>query len=88
MFPASDILDLLESRASNGRAAFELADDLNAKLVAVLRQRFGIGRLEAELLIVDPMREHERRLYAALHDQIHLDNAIDAVVAVLPEGAS
>jgi hypothetical protein len=79
-----DIIDLLQARASSGRAAFEIADDLFAKLIAVLQRRFGIGYLEAELLLADLIREHENRLYVALHNSLDLDDAKDAVCRCLP----
>ena len=79
MFPARDIIDLLQARASTGRAAFEIADNMFAKIIVVLRRRFGIGYLETELLLVDLIREHENTLYAALRDHIHLSDAEDAV---------
>jgi hypothetical protein len=77
--PARDIIDLLEARASNGRAAFEIVDDMFAKVIVVLQRRFGIGYLETELLLVDLIREHENLLYAALRDHIHLNDAEDAL---------
>jgi hypothetical protein len=79
MFPARDIIDLLQARASSGRAAFEITDNMFAKLIVVLRQRFNIGHLEAELLLADLIRELEATLYAALRDHIHLNDAEDAV---------
>jgi hypothetical protein len=80
---ARDIIDLLQARASSGRAAFEIAGDLFAKLIAVLQRRFGIGYLEAELLLADLIREHENRLYVALHNSLDLDDAKDAVCRCL-----
>jgi hypothetical protein len=74
-----DICDLLEARASSGQAAFEIVDDMFAKVIVVLQRRFGIGYLETELLLVDLIREHENTLYAALRDHVHLNDAEDAV---------
>jgi hypothetical protein len=84
MFPASDIIDLLQARASTGRVAFEIVDDMFAKVIVVLQQRFGIGYLETELLLVDLIREHENTLYAALRDHVRLSDAEDAVRLCLP----
>jgi hypothetical protein len=79
VFPADDIIDLLQARASSGRAAFEIVNAIFAKVIAVLQRRFGIGYLETELLLVDLIREHENTLYAALRDHVHLNDAEDAV---------
>jgi hypothetical protein len=79
VFLARDIIDLLQARANSGHAAFEIVDDMFAKVIAVLQQRFGIEYLEAELLFADLIREHENTLYEALRDQVHLDDAEDAV---------
>ena len=82
---ARDIIDLLQARTSSGRDAFQIADNMFAKLIAVLRRRFDIEYLEAELLFADLIREHENTLYAALRDHIHLNDAEDAVRRFLPE---
>ena len=50
-----------------------------AKIIAILRRRFGIGQFEAELLLVDVVREHEDTVFDALRDCIRLDDAEDAV---------
>ena len=85
MFPARDVIDLLQARASSGRDAFQIADNMFAKLIAVLRRRFDIEYLEAELLFADLIREHENTLYTALRDRVHLNDAEDAVRRFLPE---
>ena len=76
---AQEIIDLLEARASSGRVAFQISKTTFAKIIAVLRQRFGVGNLDAELMLADVTREHEDILYAALRDHVHLDDAEDAV---------
>ena len=59
MTAARDICDLLQARSSSGRQAFEIVDAVFAKIIAILRRRFGIGQFEAELLLVDVVRERE-----------------------------
>jgi hypothetical protein len=76
---AREICDLLEARASSGDQAFQMSKALATRLIAVLRRRFGINYLDAELLLADVMREHEDALYAALHERVSLDDALDAV---------
>ena len=82
MSTSREIIDLLEARASSGRAAFEIVQTVFVKIFAALRRdpRFaGISLLELELLIADPSRELEDTLFAALRDRVHLDDAEDAV---------
>jgi hypothetical protein len=79
MTPARNICDLLQARTSSGRQAFEIVDAVFAKIIAILRRRFGIGHLEAELLFADVIREHEGIVFNALRDCIPLDDAEDAV---------
>jgi hypothetical protein len=76
---AREIIDLLEARASSGRVAFQISEATFAKIIAILRRRFGVSSFEAELLLVDVLREHEDILFAALRDQVDLDDAEDAV---------
>jgi hypothetical protein len=76
---AQEIIDLLEARASSGRAAFQISETIFAKIIAVLRKRFGISSFDAELLLVNVIREHEDTLFDALRGQVDLDDAEDAV---------
>jgi len=73
-----DLADLLEARAHNGDSAFKICALLEAELIVILC-RCGLGRFDAEQLLYDAIREHERALFAALRSRIHLDDAIDAV---------
>jgi hypothetical protein len=88
MFPAGDIIDLLQARASSGRAAFQIADDMFAKLIAVLRRdrRFtNIPVFELELMFEDVRNEVEAVLFNEMHARVRLDEAEDAVHGTLGE---
>lgn len=74
-----DIIDLLQARASSGGTAFEISETIFAKIIAVLRRRFSVGTVDAELMLADVIREHEDALFNALRDRVHLDDAEDAV---------
>jgi hypothetical protein len=74
-----NIHDLLAARASSGRDAYQITEATFTKVNGVLRQRFGLTYLEAEQLLVDVEREHEKTLYAALRNRLDLDDALDAV---------
>ena len=77
--PVHDIRDLLTAHASSGRIAFQLGETPFVKIIAVLRQHFGLSYQQAELLLIDLMREHEDALCKILRDRIRLDDAHDAV---------
>jgi hypothetical protein len=82
MFPARDIIDLLQARASSGRIAFRIVETMLANVIAALRRdpRFvGVSLFDFELLLADIKREAERTLFAELHDRIALDDAEHAV---------
>jgi hypothetical protein len=88
MFPARDIIDLLQARASSGRAASQIIDNMFENVIAVLRRdpRFaGISLFELELLFADARCEVEKILFNKMSDRIHLDDAEDAVRRCLPE---
>jgi hypothetical protein len=82
---ARDIHDLLAARASSGRNAYQISEATFAKVIAVLRQRFGLSYQEAELLLIDIARDHEDILRATLRDRITVDDAQDAVCRCLGE---
>jgi hypothetical protein len=87
MSPAGDIVDLLQARASSGRAAFEIARQTLAKIIAALQRnsRFATAtRFELELVLMNEYRELEEILFNEMRNRIHLDDAEDAVRCVLP----
>ena len=87
MFPARDIIDLLQARVSSGRAASQIIDNMFENVIAVLRRdpRFaGISLFELELLFADARCEVEKILFNEMRDRIHLDDAEDAVRRCLP----
>jgi hypothetical protein len=88
MYPARDIIDLLQARASSGRNAFRIAETVFTRIIVVLRRdpRFaGLSLFELELLLADEYREAEKTLFMQMRDRIHLDDAEDAVRCYLPE---
>jgi hypothetical protein len=88
MFPAPDIIDLLQARASSGRDAFRIIDSLFAKIIATLRRdpRFdGVSQFEFELLLADVSSEAEKVLFAEMRDRVPLADAEHAVHQCLGE---
>ena len=88
MFPARDIIDLLQARASTGRNAFQIVETVFAKIIAKLRRdpRFdGISQFEFELLLADVSSEAEKVLFAEMHDRVLLADAEHAVHQCLGE---
>jgi hypothetical protein len=88
MFPARDIIDLLQARASSGRAAFEIAEQTLAKIIAALQRdsRFAtVTRFELELVLMNEYRELEGILFNEMRNRIHLNDAEDAVHLCLGE---
>jgi hypothetical protein len=88
MFPARDIIDLLQARASTGRNAFQIVETTFAKIIAALRRHphfAGIRLFELELLLADERCEVEKILFNEMRDCIHLDDAEDAVRRCLPD---
>jgi hypothetical protein len=88
MFPARDIIDLLQARASSGRAASQIIDNIFADVIAVLRRdpRFaGISQFEFELLLADVSSETEKTLFAEMRDRVLLADAEHAVHQCLGE---
>jgi hypothetical protein len=88
MFPADDIIDLLQARASSGRNAFRIAETVFKNVVTRLRRdpRFaGIDQFEFELLLADISSETEKMLFAELRDRIALHDAEHAVRQCLGE---
>ena len=84
-----DICDLLESRASSGRDAFAIAENMFAKVIAILRHdpRFASASLfELELMLADVRSETEGLLFNEMRDRVHVDDAQDAVRRCLPRG--
>ena len=49
------------------------------QLVTILQRRFGLSRLDAELVLADVRHAHEVALYRAMRDRIHVDDAENAV---------
>jgi hypothetical protein len=83
-----DICDLLESRASSGRAAFVIVENLFAKIITILRRDShfaGTSLFELELMFADARREAESALFREMRDRIHIDDAQDAVRCCLPD---
>ena len=74
-----DICDLLQARSSSGRDAFRISGALFDQIIAILRRRFAISYLDAEVLLGNAIRNHEDALFDALRDHIHVDDATDAV---------
>ena len=88
MFPARDIIDLLQARASSGRAASQIVDNMFANVIAVLRHdpRFaGISQFEFELLLADVSNDAEKMLFAEMCDRVLLADAEHAVYECLGE---
>jgi hypothetical protein len=85
MTTACDICDLLAARADSGRVAFRISETVSTKVIGVVRQHFDLSYQEAELLLIDVMREHEKQLYAVLHNRVPLDEALDAVYLCLED---
>jgi hypothetical protein len=77
-----DICDLLESRASSGRSAFEYVKTLFTQIITTLRRdpRFAEMTLfELELLLANQPSEAEKILFSEMRDRVRLDDAEDAV---------
>ena len=73
MFPARDIIDLLQARASSGRDASRIVESLIAKIITKLQRdpRFdGVSHFEFELLLADVSSEAEKVLFAANHGDL------------------
>jgi hypothetical protein len=88
MFPAGNIVDLLQARASTGRDAFRITERLFAKIIAKLRRdpRFaGVSQFEFELLLADVSSEAETVLFAEMCDRVRLADAEHAVHQCLGE---
>jgi hypothetical protein len=88
MFPARDIVDLLQARASSGRQASRIVEAIFAKIVVRLRRdpRFaGVSPFEFDLLLADISSEAEKVLFAELRDRIALHDAEHAVHQCLGE---
>jgi hypothetical protein len=88
MFPARDIIDLLQARASSGRDAFQIVEIVFAKAVAALRRdpRFnGVSQFEFELLLADVSNDAGKMLFAEMCDRILLADAEHAVYQCLGE---
>jgi hypothetical protein len=88
MFPAGDIIDLLQARANTGRNAFRIVEALFARIIAKLRRdpRFnGVSQFELELLLADISSDAEKMLFAELRDRIALHDAEHAVHQCLGE---
>jgi hypothetical protein len=88
MFPARDIIDLLQARASSGRDASRIVENLIAKIIAKLRRdpRFdGVGQFEFELLLADVSNDAEKVLFAKMRDRVLLADAEHAVHQCLGE---
>jgi hypothetical protein len=82
MFPARDIIDLLQARASSGRNAYRIIETVFAKIIAKLRRdpRFNdVSQFEFELLFADVSSEAERVLFAEMRDRVLLADAEHAV---------
>jgi hypothetical protein len=70
--------DELAAWTSDGREAYALVDDLWTSILAALRRdpRFaGMTILEFELLTARVRAGAEEQLFAALHKQLHLEDA-------------
>jgi len=88
MFPAGDICDLLQARASTGRAAFQIVESLFEKIIAKLRRdsRFaGVSQFEMELLLADVSNDAGNLLFAEMRDRVLLADAEHAVHQCLGE---
>jgi hypothetical protein len=82
MFPARDIIDLLQARASSGRKASRIVETVFTNIVAKLRRdpRFaGVSQFEFDLLFADISSEAEKTLFAEMRDRIALHDAEHAV---------
>jgi hypothetical protein len=89
MFPAGDIIDLLQARASSGRNAYRIIETVFTKIIAKLRRdsRFaGISQFEMELLLADVSNDAGNLLFAELRDRVLLADAEHAVHQCLGEG--
>jgi hypothetical protein len=88
VFPAGDIIDLLQARANSGRNAFRIVDSLFTKIIAKLRRdpRFdGVGQFEFELLLADVSNDAGNLLFAEMRDRVLLADAEHAVHQCLGE---
>jgi hypothetical protein len=88
MFPARDIFDLLQARASTGRNAFRIVESLFAKIIARLQRdsRFaGISQFEMELLLADVSNDAGNLLFVEMRDRVLLADAEHAVHQCLGE---
>jgi hypothetical protein len=88
MFPARDIIDLLQARASSGRSAYRIIETVFAKIIAKLRHdsRFaGISQFEMELLLADVSNDAGNLLFAEMRDRVLLADAEHAVHQCLGE---
>jgi hypothetical protein len=80
--PARDLCDLLEANASDGHEAFWFVKTLIDRVISTLRRDsrlHAISSLELEYLLADAYRDAETKLFAAMRDRVHLDDARDAV---------
>jgi hypothetical protein len=87
MFPARDIIDLLQARASSGRNAARIVETLFTNIVAKLQRdpRFnGVSQFEFELLLADVSNETEK-MFAEMRDRVLLADAEHAVHQCLGE---
>jgi hypothetical protein len=87
-FPARDIIDLLQARASSGRNAFRIVKSLFAEIIAKLRRdpRFNdVSQFEFELLLADVSNDAEKMLFAEMCDRVLLADAEHAVHQCLDE---
>jgi hypothetical protein len=88
VFPARNIVDLLQARASSGRQASQIVETMLANIVTSLRRdpRFaGVSRFEFDLLLADVSSDTEKMLFAELRDRIALHDAEHAVYQCLGE---
>jgi hypothetical protein len=88
VFPARDIIDLLQARASSGRNASRIVESTFVKIIAKLQRdpRFnGINQFEFELLLADVSSETEKILFAEMCNRIRLEDAEHAVHQCLGE---
>ena len=88
MFPAGDIIDLLQARASSGRNAYRIIETVFTKIIAKLRRdsRFaGISQFEMELLLADVSNDAGNLLFAEMRDRVLLADAEHAVHQCLGE---
>jgi hypothetical protein len=88
VFPARDIIDLLQARANSGRNAYRIIETVFAMIIAKLRcdPRFAtISQFEFELLLADVSNDTGDLLFAEMRDRVLLADAEHAVHQCLGE---